>query len=95
MVAVFDGLLKIGTGAGVGARRYARQTQPMCNTLERVGNMYQKHIKQYVAAKRGKVGNKLRSSRRIVTTARDRYLKALKAWRKALEDEAQNLANKR
>lgn len=57
--------------------------------------MYQKHIKQYVAAKRGKVGNKLRSSRRIVTTARDRYLKALKAWRRALEDEAQNLANKR
>lgn len=50
--------------------------------------MYQVHIRQYVAAKRGKAGgNQRRSSRRIVTTARDRYFKALKAWKKALEAE--------
>ena len=50
--------------------------------------MYQQHIRRYVAAKRGKVGgNQRRSSRRIVTTARDRYLKALREWKKSLEEQ--------
>ena len=53
--------------------------------------MYQMYIRHYVMAKRGKVGNKRRSPRRIVTTKRDRYLKALKEWRQSLQDE-QNTA---
>lgn len=57
--------------------------------------MYQVHIRRYVAAKRGKVGNKTRSSRRIVTTARERYLKALREWKKALEAEQAEQNNKK
>lgn len=55
--------------------------------------MYQVHIRQYVAAKRGKAGNKTRSPRRITTTAKERYKKALREWKKSLEDEQQTEQN--